>query len=140
VCRILGREDLLQDSRFADSESRVEHGGALAGEIAAAVASRDWESWRPAFEAWDAPWELVKTIQEVAQDPQAIANGYLFDVTVSDGTSVQLVAGPVGFDGHTAPPNPLRAPHLGEHTDEILGGIGVTADELAQLRSAAAIG
>jgi crotonobetainyl-CoA:carnitine CoA-transferase CaiB-like acyl-CoA transferase len=140
VCKILEREELLQDPRFADSESRVVNGGALAAEIAAAIASRDWESWRPVFEAWDAPWELVKTIQEVAVDPQAIANGYVFDVTVSDGTSVQLVSGPVGFDGHTAPPNPLRAPHLGEHTDEILSEIGVTADELAELRSAAAIG
>lgn len=140
VCKILEREELLQDPRFADSESRVVNGGALAAEIAAAIASRDWESWRPVFEAWDAPWELVKTIQEVAVDPQAIANGYVFDVTVSDGTSVQLVSGPVGFDGHTAPPNPLRAPHLGEHTDEILSEIGVTADELAELRSVSAIG
>jgi crotonobetainyl-CoA:carnitine CoA-transferase CaiB-like acyl-CoA transferase len=139
VCRILEREDLLQDPRFADSEARVEHGGALAAEIAAAIATRDWEGWRPLFEAWDAPWELVKTIQEVAEDPQAVANGYVFDVTVSDGTSVRLVSGPVGFDGHTAPPDPSRAPHLGEHTDEVLGGLGLTEAALEHLRSVAAI-
>jgi formyl-CoA transferase len=28
-----------------------------------------------------------------------------------------------------------RAPHLGEHTDEILGGIGLTADEIAALKA-----
>ena len=33
-----------------------------------------------------------------------------------------------------------RAPRLGEHTDEVLGGLGYTTDEVARLRAAGAFG
>ena len=135
LCRRIGRADLLDDPRFASLERRVDNGADLTGEIAAAIAGRDWHHWRPIFEAWDAPWELVKTIHEVAADSQVAANGYVFDVEVSDGSKIKLASGPVGFDGRSAPLEPRRAPLLGEHTDEILRGIGIQSGELERLRA-----
>ena len=135
LCRRIGRADLLDDPRFASLERRVDNGADLTGEIAAAIAGRDWHYWRPIFEAWDAPWELVKTIHEVAADSQVAANGYVFDVEVSDGSKIKLASGPVGFDGRSAPLEPRRAPLLGEHTDEILRGIGIQSGELERLRA-----
>ena len=67
------------------------------------------------------------------------ANGYLFDVEVSDGSKVKLASGPVGFDGRSAPLEARRAPLLGEHTDEILTGIGLSSEELGRLRADVAI-
>jgi crotonobetainyl-CoA:carnitine CoA-transferase CaiB-like acyl-CoA transferase len=139
LCRRIGADDLLIDRRFSSIESRVENGAALADEIDAVIGQHDWDHWRPIFESWDAPWELVKTIHEVAEDPQALANGYLFDVEVSDGTKVRLVSGPAGFDGQIAPAEPRRAPLLGEHTSEILAGLGLNPEELERLRAAAAV-
>ncbi|CAN7195479.1 CoA transferase [Phenylobacterium sp. LjRoot225] len=139
LCRIIGRTDLLEDPRFADADGRVENGVLLTAEIAAAFAERDWADWRPIFEVWDAPWELVQTIHEVAEDPQALANGYMFDVEVSDGTPVRLAAGPVGFDGKCGPIEPRRAPLLGEHTDDILTSLGLGAAEVARLKAGAVI-
>ena len=139
LCRNIGRDDLLQDPRFVSAERRVENGAHLTTEIAAAIAKRDWEDWRPIFEAWDSPWELVKTIHEVAADPQAAANGYLFDVEVSDGTRIKLASGPVGFDSVSAPVAPRRAPLLAEHTVEILTGLGLAPAELERLRADAVI-
>jgi crotonobetainyl-CoA:carnitine CoA-transferase CaiB-like acyl-CoA transferase len=139
LCRMIGCNDLLEDPRFGNVEARTENGAALIGEIASAIAARDWEEWRPVFEAWDAPWELVKTIHEVAVDPQAAANGFTFDVEVPDGTKVKLASGPVGFDGAYAALEPRRAPILGEHTDEILADLGLTRPELDRLRAAKAI-
>ena len=139
LCRNIGRSDLLQDPRFASIEKRVENGAALTGEIAAAIAGKDWEYWRRIFEAWDAPWELVQTIHDLAADRQVAANGYLFDVEVSDGSKVKLASGPVGFDGHSAPLEARRAPLLGEHTDEVLTGIGLSGAELERLRADVAI-
>lgn len=63
----------------------------------------------------------------------------MFDVEVEDGTRIRLGGGPVGFDGRHAPLAPRRAPLLGEHTDEILGGVGLTPADLERLRAAAAI-
>lgn len=139
LCRMLGREDLLADPRFVDVAGRTEHGGVLVAEFSAAVGSKPWSHWQPIFEAWDAPWELVKTIHEVAADPQALANGQIFEVEVSDGTRIKLASGPVGFEGQFAPIDPRRAPLLGEHTDEILSGLGFDEAELGRLRSSAVI-
>lgn len=139
LCTNIGHEELISDPRFADAAGRVTNGALLIDEIQATIGQYDWAHWRPIFEAWDSPWELVKSPREVAEDPQAIANGYLFDVEVSDGTKVRLVSGPVGFDGQTAPADPIRAPLLGEHTDELLGDLGFESSELERLRTAGAI-
>jgi crotonobetainyl-CoA:carnitine CoA-transferase CaiB-like acyl-CoA transferase len=58
---------------------------------------------------------------------------------VCDGSSIMLASGPVGCDGRHAPAGPCRASLLGEHTDEILEGIGYAAGTLARLKSAAVI-
>lgn len=135
LCRMLGCEHLIGDARFVDVAARTENGGLLVTEFKAAIGARPWAHWQPIFEAWDAPWELVQTIHEVAQDPQALANGQIFEVAVEDGTRIKLAAGPVGFEGQFAPIDPRRAPHLGEHTDEILQSLGITGDELARLKA-----
>lgn len=139
LCRHIGREDLLSDTRFTSSQDRMENGAALLSAIQDTIAAHDWAHWQPIFEAWDSPWELVKTIHEVAADPQAHANGCLFDVEVSDGAKIKLAAGPVSFDGRAAPESPRRAPHLGEHTDEILRGIGYAAADIDKLKAQSAI-
>ena len=56
-------------------------------------------------------------------------------MTVPDGTEISVVAGPVSFNGSAVPENPRRAPGLGEHSDEILLGIGVDENDLEHLRA-----
>lgn len=133
LCHNIGRADLLHDARFATDPARADNGAALIEEIQATIGSRDWLEWKPVFDAWDAPWELVRTIHDVSVDPQVEANGLLFEIAVQDGTRVKLAAGPVGFDGRYAPATPTRAPLLGEHTDELLVGAGYSRDEIGAL-------
>ncbi|MFT3964256.1 MAG: CoA transferase [Sphingobium sp.] len=139
LCQNIGRPDLLQDARFTSNSLRSDNGEALVGEIQATIGARDWAEWKPVFDAWDAPWELVRTIHDVSVDPQVAANGLLFDVEVQDGTKVKLAAGPVGFDGNYSPARPLRAPHLGEHSDALLADAGFSADEVADLKKRAIV-
>lgn len=134
LCRRVGREDLLSDSRFSNSELRVENGDALSDELSTAFGHKNLVEWRAAFEGWDAPWELVQTIYEVANDPQTEANNYLFSVKVADGTDVKVVAGPVAFNGSSVPDNPRCSPDLGQHTDALLKEIGVPSEQLQQLK------
>ena len=134
LCRRVGRSDLLNDPRFVDGEHRAENGDALSGEFTNAFCGKTLAEWRAAFAGWDAPWELVQTISEVAADPQAVANGYLFKVQVADGTDVTVVAGPVAFNGSSIPAEPRCAPGLGQHSDELLHSIGVSAERLQELK------
>ncbi|KHK90579.1 CaiB/BaiF CoA transferase family protein [Novosphingobium malaysiense] len=131
LCRRTGRDDLLEDPRFATVESRVEHGDALLAALDEAFASRTLDEWREAFADWDAPWEVIQNLRELVTDPQAAANDVLFDVTVEDGTPVTIVSGPVSFGGSPLPPEPKCAPAMGRDTAELLRELGLSDDAIA---------
>ena len=134
LCRRIGGEALLRDERFTTLDKRIENGKALIEELSAAFRLLTWDELREAFHGFDAPWEPIQNIKELAADPQAIANDYLFDVEVSDGTKVSVVAGPVAFNGSPVAMNPKCSPHLGEHSDEVLRSAGISEDDLRDYR------
>jgi crotonobetainyl-CoA:carnitine CoA-transferase CaiB-like acyl-CoA transferase len=135
LCERVGRAGLIADSRFADGPSRDANGAELIEELNAAFAERSLAQWREAFQGWDAPWEVVQTIKEVATDPQGIANSYQYDVKVADGTDISVVAGPVAFNGSAVPIEPRCSPGLGEHTVEIFRQIGISGSDLESYRN-----
>jgi crotonobetainyl-CoA:carnitine CoA-transferase CaiB-like acyl-CoA transferase len=140
LCERLSHPELTDDARFATVALRAQNGVLLYDVLSAIFAERPVRAWGEAFAGWDAPWEYIQTVSDVAQDAQAIANGHLFDVEVSDGTKVRLVSGPISIDGSPLAAPPRRAPHKGEHTDELLGGLGLDAAALERLRAGQVIG
>jgi crotonobetainyl-CoA:carnitine CoA-transferase CaiB-like acyl-CoA transferase len=140
LCERLGRPELAEDQRFATVELRTRNALELYEVLGEIFAQKPARAWGEAFAGWDAPWEYIQTIPDVAQDPQALANDYLFDVEVEGGDKVRLVAGPVSIDGSAVPVEPRRAPHMGEHTDELLSGLGLDPGAVAELRAQGVIG
>lgn len=139
LCQLIDMPDAQDDPRFATAAARLVHGDALIEIIAERIGRRSWGEWAPLFEAWNAPWDLVKTIGEVAEDVQVQDNGLLFEVEVANGAKVRVVAGPVSYDGQASPDEPRASPGLGAHTDEVLSALGYQPSELATLREAAVI-
>lgn len=123
LCHLLGRAELADDPRFANNLLRMENCEALISLISTAIAERDWADWRPLFVAFDAPWELIQSVEELSDDPQVLANGMIV-TSAAAGQPVRLVAGPVRFDNEALSQQMRAAPALGEHTDEILGSLG----------------
>ena len=76
---------------------------------------------------------------EIAEDPQAWANGYLVNVPRDDGDAVPTVGLPVNL---SRTPGSVRhlAPELGQHTEEVLLEAGYDWDELSTLRHQGAFG
>ncbi|GGA37034.1 CaiB/BaiF CoA transferase family protein [Sphingomonas psychrolutea] len=140
LCEMIGKAELAADPRFATNVLRIQNGAELCTILDAAFRARSWAEWAPTFLAWDAPWELIATIHELGDDPQLVAAGTIFKLPLKSGEVVDVVAGPIGFDSQCAPANLICSPELGEHSDEILAGIGFSADELAELRAAQVIG
>jgi crotonobetainyl-CoA:carnitine CoA-transferase CaiB-like acyl-CoA transferase len=134
-CKLVGLEELIDDPRFADNVARMTNGGELVEAIEQKIVAKDWADWQPAFDAWDAPWELIRTIADVCADPQVHANEMIFPMKVGE-TTVNVVAGPAAFDGRARPEVPTGSPGMGEHTDELLLGAGYSAEQLAGLKSA----
>jgi len=134
LCDRLGCPELIDDTRFSTVEGRAENGVLLYELLSEVFARHTAREWGQAFAGWDAPWEYVQSISEVAEDPQVIANGHFFDVEVTDGTKVTLVTGPVRIDGSAAPALPRRAPLKGEHSIELLEEVGLAREELDRLQ------
>jgi len=118
---MIEREDLVNDPRFADNAART--------------VLKSGAAWKPVFEAWDAPWELIQTVEDLRVDPQVTANGMLFQMPVPDGSEVTLVAGPVAFDGKQMSSPATRAPTMGVHTAELLKSVGYSDRDIAALKA-----
>jgi crotonobetainyl-CoA:carnitine CoA-transferase CaiB-like acyl-CoA transferase len=130
-CGALGAEHLADDPDYATGEDRSRNREALNAEIARRLKNRDSRAWIDHFIAAGVPSGAVNTIEETFADPQvrhtAIAQ------PVEEGDSLTLVGQPVTL---TRTPSRLRveAPPRGQHTDEVLGEAGYSADEIADLR------
>lgn len=138
LCKMLGAPEMANDPRFVDNPARLANAADLTVVLRELFAARDWAEWQPIFDPWDAPWELVRTIHEVAADPEAIANGLYIDIPMPDGNKIKAVTGPVLFDGSAMAIAPQRAPDLGEHTDELLHSAGYSDAQVDELKAAGA--
>ncbi len=135
-CEIVGRQDLADDPRFADIAGRRTNSAACMAALDAEFAGRTFEEWKQLLAGLDAPWAPIQSVNELLEDPQVTANGYVADVE-ANGVAYRLPNVPVQFDEKPADLRP--APEHGEHTELILNEIGYEWDEISALQSAGVI-
>jgi crotonobetainyl-CoA:carnitine CoA-transferase CaiB-like acyl-CoA transferase len=137
LCEVAGRPELATDPRFADHAARGANAEACVAELDALFASRTFEEWKRLLAGLDAPWAPVQSVEELLDDPQVLANGYLGEVEVDGGASYRLPRVPVQIDEQ--PPVLRRAPEHGEHTEQVLLDLGYSWDDIAGLRERSVI-
>jgi crotonobetainyl-CoA:carnitine CoA-transferase CaiB-like acyl-CoA transferase len=134
---LIGRPELASDERF-DSAAKLMANAPQAGEeIAATIRTETYEHWLQVFDGMEGPWAPVQDSWELAHDPQMRANGYISTVVDADGKERELVTSPVQFD--EVPQQLRRAPQFAEHTDEVLAELGLSTEEILDLKIAGAV-
>lgn len=133
----LERPILVEDERFDHSSARAQNGPECIDILDEAFAERTLDEWKERLETFDGVWTPFQTLDELYDDPQVIANGYLPSMTHGSGDEVQLVASPAQFDEQ--PIEVERAPELGEHTELVLNELGIDWDEISALKESGAI-
>ena len=137
-CKAIGREDLEHDPRFSSHQKRAENNEALISIIDEVVAGRGWAEWDRVFTEQGLIYERVHSVSDVVADPQARENGFFTEVAHPVSGRVKLVASPVKF-GVTPASVRCAAPELGEHTEEVLLGMGYTWQDIAGLKESKVI-
>jgi len=139
MARGLGRPELADDPRFATLNDRISNFEAMQAEFEGALTSMTTEEVVKRLGAEDVPSAALNTPDEVADDPQVIANGTLVESENPTAGRMRQPRPPMQF---TTTPADIRrhAPALGEHNDEILAELGRDASQIAALREAGVIG
>ncbi|WP_411147692.1 CaiB/BaiF CoA transferase family protein [Streptomyces sp. A30] len=136
-CRLAGREDLAADERFDTVDKIMANAGEAAQIVAEIIGGRSFAEWTEVLSRGEGQWAAVQNAWEVGQDESLRANGLIAPIEDADGQRRELVANPVQFD--ETPVSLTRAPQFAEHTDEILRELGLSDEELLQLKIEGAV-
>lgn len=131
-CQTIGRPQLAQDPRFVTAAAREGNMPALIALIDAAIAEQDMEYWQAAFAGSDIPFAVVPTYPEAANDPQKAANDVVIPLDYPGFENLRTVNSPIQVEGY-GKRSAGAAPELGQHTGEVLGGLGYSEQELRQM-------
>jgi formyl-CoA transferase len=129
---VLGREDLLDDPRFADPKAREQHEAEVNVMVSDWTRRHDKHTAMHLLGAAGIPAGAVLDTRELAQDETFTRRGILQTVEHSEGGEFSMPTWPVRHDGRTAAVRP--APALGQHTGEVLENwLDLSARDIAAL-------
>jgi len=132
-CEVAGCSELIADPRFATNGKRVENRAELTRLLQEVFMKRKTSEWVDLLEAAGVPNGPINNIAQVFAEPQVKARGVRVDLANASGVKVPLVASPMRFS-ETPVEYRLAPPALGQHTDEVLRGLGKSDAEIGRLR------
>ncbi|MEX2290306.1 MAG: CoA transferase [Mycobacteriales bacterium] len=135
---LIGRDDVMKDERFATFAARQQAVSVVWAEIAAQLALRTNAEWTALLGGEDIPFAVVNSLEDLTRDEHLVSTG--FWQIREDPVDHQLlrVPSPATIMSQTPPSVRALPPRLGEHTADVLAGLGMDAAEVARLVEAGA--
>ena len=137
-CQAIGRQDLQDDTRFAENRDRMTNLEQLIEEIEKTLAEADADTWIARLKEAGVPVGSINTFSEAIENPHADHRKQMIEIEHAIEGRIRAVGFPFAMsDAALAVRRP--PPTLAEHTEEILQEIGL-GGRLDDLRSSGAFG
>ncbi|MEA2377804.1 MAG: hypothetical protein QOD13_1711 [Thermoleophilaceae bacterium] len=130
LCKALDLAELADDPRFATNAARVEQRAGLIPLLQERLRERTAEDWLEELDAAGVPVGKVRTVPEALAAAAEAGRPATLTVDHPSAGVLELVASPIWGPTNAAPTPP---PLLGEHTAEVLGELGRSAEQVAEL-------
>ncbi|MFJ6651736.1 CaiB/BaiF CoA transferase family protein [Microbacterium sp. NPDC091313] len=139
LCRVMEREDLAADERYASVEGRMADQETLESIIQQWAGERGRDEIATLLDEAGVPYAKVADVHEVAQSPQIAARGMIVEAEHPVHGTIRMPANPIHME--KTPPTVRKAPpSVGEDNEHVYRDIlGFDEDEIAALREEGAI-
>src|SRR6516165_562986 len=135
LARILDREDLVADERFATKAGRHQRSVELIKIFDEVFASKPLAEWRKLLDGNGLVFGVVGILDDIPHDRQMLDNEVLVPF---ENDTMLTINSPIWVDG-ARKVQPRRPPGIGEHSDEILRQAGYDEASIRKLRASGAV-
>ncbi|QTF92124.1 CoA transferase [Halomonas sp. BM-2019] len=131
---VLERPELMEDPRFLTNSDRGQHVEELEALLESLMAERDVNEWLTLCDQAGVPAGPINDFAQAMADEHYLARGMVQEMEHPVIGKMKTIGFPSKF---SQTPSQIRAPAplFGQHTDEVLGELGLTPDELTTLRA-----
>jgi crotonobetainyl-CoA:carnitine CoA-transferase CaiB-like acyl-CoA transferase len=137
LCELIGLPQLATDPRYETVRLRAEHADELVPQIRAALLTHSAKEWESIF-GERVPCAPALEIEDMFDHPQVVSEGMVNTFEHPVLGSYRGLSRAIKFGLADAGP-PRSAPTFGQHSQQVLEGLGYDDEEIAALRQSGAI-
>ncbi|KAI0903792.1 CoA-transferase family III domain-containing protein [Ustulina deusta] len=139
LCDGLGRPEWKTDARYSVNSQRVANREALEAAIEKITVLKTTREWLDVFEGKGMPYAAVNDVHDALNHEHTRARGMVVELEHGECGPIRVVNTPVKWS-HSNPGVRTAPPTLGQHTDEVLGGLlGLDGDAISTLKDVGAV-
>jgi len=134
-CKAVGLEGIVNDPRFATNAKRVQNRDEVVKAVGDLIATKNGEEWLKILTDAGIPCGPIYTVDKIFSDPQVIHRQMVTELRHPKAGTIKVTGNPVKLSDTPGEPS-VAPPLLGQHTQEVLEGLGYSAKEIEELKQA----
>ena len=120
LCEVIGREELISDSRFTSNADRSANYSALYEELESTLAAKSVDEWLAILQQAGIPCGPINNIEQIVTDPQIASRNMIVSAKSDTGVEFKMPGNPVKFSAYEDSAKRQPAPRMDQHKEDIL--------------------